>query len=137
MSALLMLLWALLLLCTSRAIPVPACTPSQSQKIRDSIGARDVGSNIFLKTHCPDASWKDRFFEGVHVRNATRRIIVYSIGCNKAWDALSTLQSITRSQVWAMAAIHKVPLRRMRPLLRVARCPRVAGPGEARAAFLR
>ena len=69
------------------------CTTDQIRQIRASVG------HFGRATRCPDATWKEAFFAGPTLQNASRPIVVYDIGCNKAFDALATWQSLTRRAI--------------------------------------
>ena len=66
------------------------CSTKQVERIRLS-----MGKDISKATRCPDATWKELFFRGPTIQRARRPVIVYDVGCNKAFDALSTLRSLT------------------------------------------
>ena len=69
---------------------VGLCTPERAQAIRDS-----MGPSISEATKCPEPTWKHAFFHDL--QNATRPAVVYDIGCNKGFDALATLKSLTHN----------------------------------------
>ena len=88
-----LLLRLALLLCGAAPAAAAYCTTDQIRQIYASVG------HFGRATRCPDATWKEAFFAGPALQNASRPIVVYDIGCNKAFDALATWQSLTRRAI--------------------------------------
>ena len=94
----------LALLLFAAALPHVTCgSHYSSTQIAKRLG------DITKATECPDATWKVQFFKSQAIQSRKAPVVIFDIGCNKGFDAISTLQLFSQNfsvsaEVWANTA---------------------------------